>query len=139
LGFDVLVGADSRPRVLEVNYRPSLDTHWMEERRMKEDVIRDCMRIGCPLSTVQDVLSENRLRGEGGIRRLLDGLDVVDAVAAEKAAAISRSKFEQIWPRDDEKGLIWAAVIDRARKLGTEPVPGFVIERGEKGKKMDFS
>lgn len=45
LGFDVLLGSDLHPKILEVNYRPSLSYDIPEEREMKVDLLSKLMQI----------------------------------------------------------------------------------------------
>lgn len=57
LGFDILIGADHHPRLLEVNYRPSLEYDIEEERQMKIDMLSKAMKIVMESWIDQDLIS----------------------------------------------------------------------------------
>jgi hypothetical protein len=50
-GFDILLDTDLRPKVLEVNYRPSLCSDIADERQLKREMIVDTCLLVLPKST----------------------------------------------------------------------------------------
>lgn len=63
LGFDVILTKDMKPVVLEVNYRPSLQSNSKIERAMKSKMLKEAMEIVSPGAEFQkyvmDHISEN--------------------------------------------------------------------------------
>ena len=59
LGFDVLLDPDLNPYILEVNYRPSLETNANYERKMKLAMLSDTMKIMAPAQEFQDYVMNN--------------------------------------------------------------------------------
>lgn len=59
LGFDFILDNDLNPFILEVNYRPSLDTDTEAERKLKTKMLGTAMHIGAPLESLQKIINEN--------------------------------------------------------------------------------
>lgn len=56
LGFDVMLGTDWSPILLEVNFRPSLEGSTDAEREMKMKLLTEALSIAAPLDNVQQFL-----------------------------------------------------------------------------------
>lgn len=56
LGFDVLLDQKLNPYLMEVNYRPSLETDTQDENSMKRDMLSTAMKIAAPLNEVQEFI-----------------------------------------------------------------------------------
>ena len=59
LGFDVLLSEELDPYILEVNYRPSLETNASYERKMKLSMLSDAMKIMQPAPEYQEYIRKN--------------------------------------------------------------------------------
>ena len=59
LGFDVLLDEELNPYILEVNYRPSLETNAQYERKMKMSMLSDAMKIIQPAPEFQDYVTNH--------------------------------------------------------------------------------
>jgi hypothetical protein len=98
-GFDVILDKHLEPYVLEVNYRPLFDAHRPQERRMKENVLRDAMSISMPSRRICEAFMARKwsslswytfLRNHG--REFGNsGEEVVDAMRG--------TMYEPIWPQ----------------------------------------
>ena len=126
LGFDILLDQEANPYVLEVNYRPSLDTHFPAERRLKADMIKSAIMIGAPLATAQRALIARKWGWTPNTWNefLARTPEIKKAAKTEKQNAINKSKFEQIWPSTDPEKAVWKEVFDKAKELQIEEIPG---------------
>ena len=59
LGFDVLLDEELNPYILEVNYRPSLETNAQYERKMKTSMLSDAMKIIQPAPEFQEYVNSH--------------------------------------------------------------------------------
>ena len=59
LGFDILLSEELDPYILEVNYRPSLETDAPYERKMKLAMLSDAMKIMQPAPEYQEYIRKN--------------------------------------------------------------------------------
>lgn len=55
-GFDVLLDQKLDPTIMEVNYRPSLETDTKDENSMKCEMLSSAMKIAAPLNEVQEFI-----------------------------------------------------------------------------------
>jgi hypothetical protein len=126
LGFDVLLDPDANPFVLEVNYRPSLDTHFPPERRLKVELVREAVAIGAPLRLAQKALCSRKWGWtDDGWRAFLQSAPEIERAArAQKELALSHSRFQRIWPSDDPERAIWGEVLHKVKQLPIERMPG---------------
>lgn len=65
-GFDVLIDQSLNPHILEVNYRPSLETDTESEKMMKRDMLSAAMQIAAPLNDVQTFIT-SKFKEETGL------------------------------------------------------------------------
>lgn len=126
LGFDILLDQEANPYVLEVNYRPSLDTHFPAERRLKVDMIKSSIMIGAPVATAQRALNARKWgwTPEAWRSFLARTPEIAKAAQTEKQNAINLSKFERIWPSQDPEKAVWKEVLNKAKELPIEDIPG---------------
>jgi hypothetical protein len=126
LGFDILLDQDANPYLLEVNYRPSLDTHFSSERRLKVEMIKSAVLIGAPLRLAQKALSSRKWAWteESWQNFLNSSPEIARAAEADKEMAVRQSKYCRIWPSDDPETASWQEVFEVAKDLPIEPIPG---------------
>jgi hypothetical protein len=126
LGFDILLDKDAKPYLLEVNYRPSLDTHFSSERRLKVEMIKAAVMIGAPLRRAQQALLSRKWGwSEESWQSFLNITpEIAKEALAEKEIAVKKSKYCKIWPSDDPEKVKWQDVFETAKKLTIEPLPG---------------
>lgn len=137
LGFDILFDKHLNPYVLEVNYRPSLDTHSNEERRMKIDMIRSAILIGAPLHLAQRALSVRKWAWTHDTWDQFISLTPEIELSAKESLknAVKNSKYKLIWPSDDPDRQIWHQVYEKSITLPLEQMPGITIPQSyEKSK-----
>lgn len=129
LGFDILLDKSLNPYVLEVNYRPSLDTHSGEERRMKVDMIRSAILIGAPLHLAQFALSSRKWAWtKESWEEFLSNTPEIGISAQESLNnAVKNSKYKLVWPSDDPDKQIWKDVYEKAIELPLEQLPGISL------------
>ncbi|OHT06269.1 Tubulin-tyrosine ligase family protein [Tritrichomonas foetus] len=135
LGFDILLDKKCQPYVLEVNYRPSLDTHNGDERRMKVDLIRSAILIGAPFHLAQHALSERKWAWtkdswEDFLRKTPE---IASAADASRKNAVKKSKYEMIWPSTDPEKKEWQKVYEKAIELPLEQMPGITVPQSITG------
>lgn len=131
LGFDVLFDKELNPWILEVNYRPSLKFYRGRERRMKVGMIKDVLRIACPLQAAQAALIARRWGWSEDTWRTFieENPDVVEACKFSKEEAIRNSKFVQTFPPTQEENMVYHDVLAKVLDL-----PEDQIEDPELGK-----
>ncbi|EAX99281.1 Tubulin-tyrosine ligase family protein [Trichomonas vaginalis G3] len=129
LGFDILLDKDLMPHVLEVNYRPSLDYYRPPERRMKVSMIRDAIRIGCPLSQVQACISERSFGwdGENFSAFISQSQNLIDSINNEKKSAVKNSKFVRVYPSTDKIQETYNNILATVKSLPFALIPGFNV------------
>ncbi|KAK8894098.1 positive regulation of cilium movement [Tritrichomonas musculus] len=129
LGFDILLDKSLNPYVLEVNYRPSLDTHSGEERRMKVDMIRSAILIGAPLHLAQYALSSRKWAWtkESWEEFLENTPEILISAQESLNNAVKNSKYKLVWPSDDPEKKIWKDVYEKAMELPLEQMPGISL------------
>jgi len=94
LGYDVLIDADLRPWLIEVNASPSLASTGEEDRGLKADVLDAAIELACPPGWALGYTASG-----GGGRRDGDG-------SSDPEAARERARLER------ECAALWAAGID---------------------------
>lgn len=131
LGFDILLSEDLHPYVLEVNYRPSLDTHNGPERRMKINMIKDAVSIGCPLQIAQACLFTQKWSWtEKGWKEFISSNpEIMESYYRSQKNAEQCSRFKLLWPTTDPDREVWYEVFQKAQELSTEQVPGFSVPK----------
>ncbi|OHT17564.1 Tubulin-tyrosine ligase family protein [Tritrichomonas foetus] len=129
LGFDILLDKDLNPYVLEVNYRPSLDTHTGEERRMKVDMIRGAVQIGAPLKLAQHSLDARKWgwTKESWDDFLLKTPEIETAAKEARKNAEKMNRYDLIWPSNDPEKKIWKKVYLKVQSLNMEQMPGITV------------
>jgi hypothetical protein len=130
LGFDILLDERAHPWVLEVNYRPLLDFHRPAERRMKTQMVKDAIRIACPLELVQKILNTRQgfATDEEEWKCFIESHeDVQFAFHASQPIAEATTGFVRVWPTTDLQKR--ARIKEIAIAIGgprMEPLPGFM-------------
>lgn len=127
LGFDILLDNDLMPHVLEINYRPSLDYYRPPERRMKVSMIRDAIKITCPLSQVQACVTERSYGwdAENFSAFIQQSQILIDSIHIEKKNAMKGSKFVRVYPSADEQQELYNNVLTKAKSLPFAILPGY--------------
>ncbi|KAK8853753.1 positive regulation of cilium movement [Tritrichomonas musculus] len=129
LGFDILLDKELNPYVLEVNYRPSLDTHFGPERRMKVDMVRGAILIGAPLKLAQQALDQRRWgwTQETWSDFLLNTHEIKESANECRKSAEKMSNYHLIWPSDEPDKEIWNKVYEKVQSLEMEKMPGITV------------
>jgi hypothetical protein len=129
LGFDILLDKQANPYVLEVNYRPSLDTHFPSERRLKVDLVRSAAQIGSPLKLAQKAMCSRKWGWTDATWQdfLNNSPEIKRSAEIEKEMAIKQSKFERVWPSNDPEKAVWNEVLAKVKELPIEQIPGLSL------------
>lgn len=129
LGFDILIDKRQDPRVLEVNYRPSLDFYRGKERRMKVAMIRDAILLGAPMSQVQQLFSLRRWSWGrvSWFSHVMNNKKIAQSVDEVRRVAEKTSGFELVWPSDDSDKKDWPNVLRKVIEISKEPLSSFVV------------
>ncbi|EAX93223.1 Tubulin-tyrosine ligase family protein [Trichomonas vaginalis G3] len=131
LGFDVLFDKNLNPWILEVNYRPSLKFYRGRERRMKVGMIKDVLRIACPLQAAQAALLARRWgwTEETWTTFVEENPDVLAACKMSRKEAVKNSKFVKTFPPKEQENMIYHDILKKVLEL-----PEDQIEDPELGK-----
>lgn len=127
LGFDVLLDTDLNPYVLEVNYRPSLETNASYERRMKTSMLADALRIIAPSQRLQAYVNEHYSEDLADRWPGLCESDPVLKAAIEETVALAESGpedlggFVRAFPTANERQMRkWERMIEFVARMPTE-------------------
>jgi hypothetical protein len=113
-GFDVLIDSDKRPKVLEVNYRPSLCGDIAAERQLKQDMIVDLCHVVRPANRPQSPqLSESWVAWQRFV--------------VENPA--TKVGFDRIFPTRGKRQQQYKAAIAAVRRANTEWDPALPNSR----------
>lgn len=123
LGFDVLIDQNLKPYILEVNYRPSLDTDTSDEHQMKISMLSAAIKIAAPIRCIQNLITDDKMNFSNS-----DWLQFVENlpklkfdINSERINAEKNSKFVQVYPssfKSDNKAYL--KIIDRVRIMPTK-------------------
>ena len=126
LGFDVLIDENYNPCILEVNYRPMLDTHGEVEQRMKTHMLANAMRIAVPLGCVQRAVSETgeTFRSRREWKAFLDANEsLVREIQANLAESSENRAFVQVFPGHHPDYPKWLEVLEKVKTMPTAYEP----------------
>jgi hypothetical protein len=124
LGFDILLDKAGNPYVLEVNYRPSLDTHFAAERRLKVELAKFAILIGCPLKLAQQTFLSRKWTEQAWEDAWCECPEIHNTAKIEKELAVKQSQYEKIWPSEDADKAVWKEVLEKVKSLPVEFIPG---------------
>ena len=127
LGFDILLDNDMKPHVLEINYRPSLDTHRGPERRMKVSMLRDAINIACPLQDIQDIYLTRKYEWDtvGWLEFVQSHQELSKIIELKRDIAASIGNFELIYPSSDPNlQTTYSNVMKTVLSLKADFLPG---------------
>lgn len=119
LGYDILLGEDLNPHILEINYRPSLEFYRPIERRMKAAMIRDAILLGAPMNEVQNIIKSRKWGwGRGAWYSFLSqhpGL--ATKIEQSRTEVEKESGFRRIWPSQDLEIKALKVVLKRSYEM----------------------
>lgn len=128
LGFDILLDKNFDPWIMEVNRRPSLDYYRGKERRMKVGMIRDAVKIACPMEQAQIAINSRKWAWEKSSWTNFVKMtpSITAGVAEARDDVLQNSLFERAYPNpENPNSRNW----EIARKVGDllpiENMPGF--------------
>jgi hypothetical protein len=104
-GFDILIDSDMRPKVLEVNYRPSLCSDIPPETQLKRDMIRDICHIVRPTDKPK-------------ASQLSESWDAWQRFTADNPP--TRTRFAKIFPAVGKRQQRYNQAIAAMRQANTE-------------------
>jgi tubulin polyglutamylase TTLL6/13 len=124
LGFDVLFDKQLNPWILEVNYRPSLKFYKGRERRMKVGMIRDVLRIACPMQAAQAALLARRWgwTEETWTTFVEENPDILASAKTSRKEAVKASKFVKVFPPKDPDNMIFHDVLKKVMELPDDQI-----------------
>lgn len=122
LGFDILIDKDLNPTILEVNYRPSLETDTDAEKSLKIQMLSEAMKIAAPVSFLQHEITEEKsnVTVESWKRYITRNTTLLNQISNAKRTAEANSQFVKAFPSNTPKDKVWLHVIDRVRYMATE-------------------
>jgi len=125
LGFDVLLDKNLNPWILEVNYRPSLKYYRGRERRMKVGMLKDLMRIACPMQAAQAALLARRWGWTPETWSVFvdENPIILEAMKISRKEAVKQSKFEKIYPSKDPECKIMEQILQKVMELPDDQIP----------------
>ncbi|OHT15785.1 hypothetical protein TRFO_13776 [Tritrichomonas foetus] len=128
LGFDVLIDKNLDPYILEVNYRPSLETDTEEERQLKLEMLTDTLKIAAfPLAEIQNIVNQQSNPESFNIDSWKTFLNQNHSSCLkqieelrEKEINNGKNKYVQIFPSNDpELSEVYEKVMNKAKQLPT--------------------
>ena len=123
LGFDILIDENYNPVVLEVNYRPSLESDTDEERKMKVEMLSSAMSIVAPLNCVQQALNSSKesfkdaTEWKAFVNR---NPTLVREIHENLAAASDNSHFVKVFPSVHPDYDKWISVMEKVKTMPTD-------------------
>lgn len=131
LGFDVLLGRDMKPWIMEVNYRPSLEFDTEQEKNLKIDMLSDLMSIAAPYGFIeQAVRSKTKDWSYGAWRTYLTRHhDIPLHVKSNRKAALQKTKFVKVYPSKLEERSEWENVLAASNSMPTDLGNGYQLPR----------
>lgn len=122
LGFDILIDKNYNPKLLEVNYRPSLERDTDAEGMMKCEMLSEAMKIAVPLNEIQKRLSKNKINyNENGWKNfLIANPAVLEEIEKQKKINLKESHFVQAYPSSDpQQNYLYKEIIQKVESLPT--------------------
>ena len=121
LGFDVLIDENYNPTILEVNYRPSLDTDTAAERDMKVDMLSSAMKIVAPFGEIQKMVNFAKEPFTDATWRSTLNRDpqLIAQINKELSFTDNNTRFVQVFPGKHPDYSKWLNVYDRVRIMPT--------------------
>lgn len=120
LGFDVLIDQNLKPYILEVNYRPSLDTDTSDEHQMKMYMLSEAIKIAAPIECLQNLISNEKMNfNEFDWLQYIESLPKLKFdINSARIEAEKKSQFVQIYPSSLKNlNKTYLRIIDRVRKM----------------------
>ena len=124
LGFDIILDQNMNPYVLEVNYRPSLQTCNKIERDMKKQMLKSAMQIVSPTIEFQNYILENyssNLDNEWE-NRITNDFELKKILSNCKPKDINElDGFVKVFPIDDNTQMFtWKKIINTVYKMPSD-------------------
>jgi hypothetical protein len=121
IGVDVLLDRDLRPFILEINYRPSLKSPTPRAQQLKQAMLKDALRLGCPYQPIQQLISATP-DVPNGLNEFRSFMDAHKGVIRECDAIRARGEVENnfvlVYP--DPRRTEWEGVLQRVEEMPTE-------------------
>lgn len=122
LGFDVLIDEKYNPTILEVNFRPSLETDTPDERKMKCDMLTSAMKIAAPLNEVQRIvaMSKDGITDPNEWRRYVtSNIQLIADMTRRVATTEKIGNFVRVFPSKHPNYTQWLNALDRVKIMST--------------------
>lgn len=118
LGFDILIGSDYKPYLLEVNYRPSLAVSTKAEALVKPEMMECLLKIVLPPYKYQETLrSKTEVELQIGYQTAINNVRFVQS-SLQLCQGVG--KFEIVYPsKDKQVQETWDHVISTVLKLSS--------------------
>lgn len=119
LGFDVLIDKDLNPRILEVNYRPSLAKDTEAEGEMKIQMLSEAIKIAAPLNEIQKFLSRTKIKFNptGWKNYMFANAYLEDVIQKQLDDNLKSSQFVQVFPNLSPECSIWGQIIQKVMSI----------------------
>jgi hypothetical protein len=118
IGVDVLLNRDLRPFVLEINYRPSLRSPTSRAQQLKQAMLKDALRLGCPYQPIQQLISTTPdvPKGLDEFRSFMEAhQDVVRECEAIRAMGEIENSFVLVYP--NPRRTEWNSVLEKVQEM----------------------
>jgi hypothetical protein len=114
LGFDILLDETLTPWLLEVNYRPSLKFLKPNERRMKENLIKDIATLFGGFTWIQEAVLSRKYGWSKS--QWLELLELnswrICEIEAERDLLVEDTRFKKVWPTNVIEFKPFQSIID---------------------------
>lgn len=131
LGFDVLLDQSLQPWILEVNYRPSLETGTTAEKTLKVRMLKDLMSIAAPYRTAeQAVRSQNKKFTPQQWQKFLNSHpEIISDAESLRKQAEAKSTFKHVFPDPAPGRELWNEIYQFSLGLSSEVGNGYHLPR----------
>ena len=132
LGFDVLLDNELKPWILEVNYRPSLESGTEAEKNLKVRMLKELIQIAAPYGMVEQALrnvNKKNMNSDQWGKFIKNHPELLKDAEDKKKEILSKSTFKQVYPNPTPDRKIWDDIYQYSLGLSYEIGNGYHLPR----------
>ena len=132
LGFDVLLDTELKPWILEVNYRPSLESGTDAEKNLKVRMLKELIQIAAPYGMAEQALrniKKKNINSEQWATFIKNHPDILKDAEDRKKEILAKSTFKQVFPNPPIQRKTWDDIYQFSLGLSYEIGNGYHLPR----------